>query len=249
MARPIAIRASCWRWARVRWSVRARSPGSPSTHGVGSSGLHLPRAAAGAMTASKVARPSGSSRPVILLIAVGALRADGDPAAPGPVGVGEVAVGVQQGQQAGGGRAQPVGQLFTRDAGQGGVGVVAGGEVDRVGQVVEELADDPDVFGPDQAFGLGGGGVGEFRRQRFPGQGAAGAEVSGVLEPAVGVVAGDPQAFGDGGGDRGGTQLDGGGFGVQAGQESDARRGDPHSAVSSGAERGQQVGVGEGVDG
>ena len=29
---------------------------------------------------------------------VGALRADGDPAAPGPVDVGEVAVGVQQGQ-------------------------------------------------------------------------------------------------------------------------------------------------------
>ncbi len=64
---------------------------------------------------------------------VGALRADGDPAAPGPVEVGVVAVGVQQGQQPGGGLAQPVGELLARDPGQGGVGVFAGGEVDGVG--------------------------------------------------------------------------------------------------------------------
>jgi hypothetical protein len=92
-------------------------------------------------------------------------------------------------------------------------------KVDGVGQVVEERADDPDVLGPDQTLGLGGGGVGEFRGQWFPGQGAAGAEMSGILQTAVGVVPGDPQPFGDDGRDRGGTQLDGGGFGVQPGQQ------------------------------
>ena len=83
------------------------------------------------------------------------------------------------------------------------------------------------MFGSDQALGLGGGGVRELGGQRFPGQGAAGAEVSGVLEPAVGFVPGDPQPLRDDGGDRGRPQLDGGGFGVQAGQQAlrDARHG------------------------
>ena len=40
---------------------------------------------------------------------------------------------MQQGQQPGGGFAQPVGELLARDPGQGGVGVFAGGEVDGVG--------------------------------------------------------------------------------------------------------------------
>ena len=143
----------------------------------------------------------------------------------------------------------PSGQLFGGDAGQGGVGVFAGGEVDGVGQVVEELADDPDVFGPDQALGLGGGGVGEFRGQRFPGQGAAGAEVSGVLQTPVGFVPGDPQPFGDDGGHRGGAQLDGGGFGVQAGQEGMRDCGDAPRCGSPGRPSAvEQVGVGQGVD-
>ena len=100
-------------------------------------------------------------------------------------------------------------------------------KVDGVGQVVEERADDPDVLGPDQTLGLGGGGVGEFRGQRLPGQGAAGAEMSGILQTAVGVVPGDPQPLGDDGRDRGGTQLDGGGFGIQAGQDAVSGGGNP----------------------
>ncbi len=103
------------------------------------------------------------------------------------------------------------------------------------------------MFGSDQALGLGGGGVLELGGQRFPGQGVAGAEVSGVLEPAVGFVPRDPQPLGDDGGHRGRPQLDGGGFGVQAGQDLMGGGGDPPQCGLQGAEHGHQLGVGESV--
>jgi len=64
----------------------------------------MPGAAHLAKTASKVARASGSSSPVIFAHAVGLLFTDAQRAASGPVDVAEVAVGVHQ-------RHQPVGGL------------------------------------------------------------------------------------------------------------------------------------------
>ena len=64
MLRPIAFSASWLRWpGDLRSFGAADSTGSPSTHGVSSSGLHMPGAAHLANTASSVARASGSSSP------------------------------------------------------------------------------------------------------------------------------------------------------------------------------------------
>ena len=73
-----------------------------------------------------------------------------------------------------GGLAQLVGAESGGDAAQGGFGVFAGAGVDALGEVVEEPADDADVFGADVAAGLGGCGGGQDRVQGCAGEGPAG---------------------------------------------------------------------------
>ena len=68
--RPTATRASCWRWARLRWSLSIWAcAGVPAVQGSGSSGLHMPGAAYLAKIASKTADPSGVSSPLMVDIA------------------------------------------------------------------------------------------------------------------------------------------------------------------------------------
>jgi len=65
---------------------------------------------------------------------------------------------------------------------------LAGVDIDRGGQVGEEPADDPHVFGTD---GPRGGHIGQHRRQRFAGQCGAWPQIVGFIEAAAGLAAAD----------------------------------------------------------
>ena len=203
MARPIAIRASCWRWARVRWSVPARSPGSPSTQGVGSSGLHLPRAAQGAITASQVARPSGSSMPLTLLIPSGPCGPTVIPRRRARSASVKSPSGCSRASRRAAAVRSPSGSCSARDAGQGGVGVFAGlVKSTASGRSSKNLRMIRTCSGPIRPLAWAAAVWVSFGANGSPGEGAAGAEVSGVLQPAVGFVAGDPQPLGEHGASR-----------------------------------------------
>ena len=113
-------------------------------------------------------------------------------AAPGAVGIGEVAVLIEQrGQLAGGGAQlfgwQPAGQLSEL-----GFGGVAGVVVDEAGQPFEELPDDLHVLGADRPAALRGGGVGEHRLQWLCGHRRPRPQIGGLLDAPVRLGGGDP---------------------------------------------------------
>jgi hypothetical protein len=91
------------------------------------------------------------------------LFTDADPAARGAVGVGELAVLIEQHRQPVGGRAEFLGWQPARHLGQLRLGGLAGVVVDKPGQVLEELDDDLHVLEPDITAQLRGRGVRQHR--------------------------------------------------------------------------------------
>ena len=125
-----ALSASWLRWAGPRVSLSiAAWVGVPSTHGLSSSGLHMPGAASLANTASTVARVSGVSQPRNFGHAVGVLVAQRDAASAGAVVVGVGAVGVEPIGQALGQLGELFGAKLRPVSGQLGFGVLAGREI------------------------------------------------------------------------------------------------------------------------
>jgi hypothetical protein len=110
--------------------------------------------------------------------------------------LGGAPVGVHQRHQPLRGFAQRVGSVLGGDAGQGGLAALAGVDVDGGGQVGEEPADGARMLGADRTGGLGGGHLGQYRRQWFPGDRGARAQVLSVIEAAAGVAAADAQPVG-----------------------------------------------------
>ncbi len=100
---------------------------------------------------------------------------------------------MQQGHDFAGVGGHLVGAKVAGFAGQIGFGGFAGARVDRGGQMGHEAADHLDVPVADQAVALGGGGRGQRRRQRFPGERAPLAEVVGFGDAPVRFGFGDPQ--------------------------------------------------------
>ena len=160
----------------------AACDGVPLMHGSISSGLHIPGAASLAKTASRVARASGVEIAADRAHAVDVLFADGDAAAAGAVGVGEVAVGVQAVGELVGQLGQFVGAVLAGQAGQLGFGLVPGLDVDEVGQPVEEAADHRDMAGTDVAVALRVGGRGQHRLQGFTVQRPPLAQIGGLVD-------------------------------------------------------------------
>ena len=74
-----------------------------------------------------------------------------------------------------------------------GLGESAGVGIDVGGQVIEEVPDHADVLGSDLPARLGGGGGRQLRFQRLAGDRVAGAEITGLGQPAPGVSAADAQ--------------------------------------------------------
>ena len=127
---------------------------------------------------------------------VGALAAQGQVPAPGPLGIAEGAVGIEQRRQPVGGLSQPFGPVLDRHPRQGGLGGLAGLIIHAVGQLGEEPADDFDVLGADLPGGLGGRHIGQARRQRLTGQRGTRAEILGLLDAPARLHRRDPQAAG-----------------------------------------------------
>ena len=162
---------------------------------------------------------------------VGALLADGDPAAAGPVVVGVVAVGVQQGQQPVGGLAQSVGPLLGGDPDQVDLGVFAGGTSTWSGRWSNKSRMILTCSGPicprawAAAVCSSSGGTGcPVRVRRGP---RCRASLSRRWASSRGSATDPPPR-----GHRGRAELDGGGFGVQAGQDPMGGAGDAARAVS-----------------
>lgn len=86
--------------------------------------------------------------------------------------------------------------MLAGPARQVGLGGVPGGNVHPAWQLVEEAANDRDVRGADAPVPLGGGGGRIPWRQRLAGQGAPDAEISGVVDAAGSLSAGDEQSVG-----------------------------------------------------
>ena len=118
-------------------------------------------------------------------------------AAPGPFGVvGCRPVLVDERQKSFGGLSQRIGIQANRGADQGGLGLLAGGQVHPAGQPLEERADDADVFGADGAGGLGAGGGTQFRIEGLAGHGGAWAQLAGLGQSTAGLDTRDPQSPG-----------------------------------------------------
>jgi hypothetical protein len=199
MARPIAVSASCWRWARVRVSrstvcgvgflVDADGfVGGVALAGHGPTGEHRFESGAGL----------GVEPAADLTHPVGLLLAQMDPPLAGAVLVvgGHLPVGVEQREQQRRGRPEFFRRVASGHRHEIGFGSVESLRIDEAGNLGEELAHLLDVVGADVAAGVGGGGVGPRRLQRLPAQRVAGSEVGGVGEAAAGVAGGDPQRGG-----------------------------------------------------
>ena len=171
------------------------------------------------MTASKVARPSRVEQAGDLAHPVGALRADGDPAAPGPVerrfrrrrGAAGPAVGrrpcaVRRGA------ARPRSAPGWPRRVPGCVKSTASGRLSKNLRIIRTCS------GPITPRGLGGGGGRELGSSGSPVRVRRGPRWRRVFEPAVGFVAVRSATARRDGGHRGRPQLHWGGFGVQAGQ-------------------------------
>ena len=164
--RPTAIMASCWRWARLRWSLSIWAcVGVPEMQGSGSSGLHMPGAAYLAKIASHVARASGVRSPETAVIAswrclpseMPRRRARSVSSGSGPSWSSRNSVRSALSLSSLG--SDPDGGANPVDLDLG-----TGRGVDEARQLVHRLADDLDVLAVDQPVGLGGRGRGKHRR-------------------------------------------------------------------------------------
>ncbi|CAG6925428.1 hypothetical protein PICSAR104_04107 [Mycobacterium avium subsp. paratuberculosis] len=128
--------------------------------------------------------------------AVGLLVAEDQPARPRPVFVAVAAVGVEAVHQPAG----QLGQLIRPElcclGRQLPFGVLAGLDVHRLRQLVEELPDHRHVVGADRPVALGRRRGGQQRRQRLAGQRPARAQVGRLGDPATRVAASDVQPLG-----------------------------------------------------
>ena len=122
----------------------------------------------------------GIQQPADFTHPVGLLLAYGEVAPPGPLGIAQRAVGVEQGRQPVGSLPQPVGGVLAGHPRQRRLGGLPGLIVHAVGQLPKELADDPHVLGADLPARLGGRGVGHLRWQWLAAQRGAGTEVLGL---------------------------------------------------------------------
>ncbi len=103
--------------------------------------------------------PRGQSSAADIAHPVRALLVDDQIAPPRPIGVGELAVLVEQDRQPVGSLAQLLGFEPAGDLGEILLGGFPGVVVDKAGQLAEEPPNDLDVFSPDVAAPLGGRGV------------------------------------------------------------------------------------------
>jgi hypothetical protein len=245
----MASSASWLRWAGLRWSrVAVSAAGSLSTVGWSSSGLLVPGG-------GELGQDRFEDRPHLRgevaadgAHPVGALLGEGDTALAFAVGVGEVAVGMQERVEQVHGLAQALGAVVAGDADEVGLGGDAGGRVDAVGQFGEELADEGDVLGGDRSRALSGGGLREDRGQGLPGEGAAGAEVGGLADAAGGFAGADAEAVGQQLGRRGGAVVDRVDLGDDPVEDAVIDRRHRAPGVLDGVEGGDEFGVAGGVD-
>ena len=128
--------------------------------------------------------------------AVDVLAADGDAAAPSPVDVGEVAVGVEAVGECVRQLGQFVGAVLAGQVGQVGFGFVAGFDVDEVRQSVEEAADHRDMPESDDPVALRLGGGGQHRLQGLAVERPTLTQIGGFVNPARRLGSGDPQPVG-----------------------------------------------------
>ena len=167
--RPTATRASCWRWARLRWSLSICAwLGVPDMQGSGSSGLHMPGAANLAKIASEHRPRFGGELAADRDVAVAALLALGHPRRAGAFGVlGFGAVLIEQEQSQRGGVLEFLGADADGHPDQVDFDLRAGDRVDPSRELVHRLAQHLDVVAVDQPAGLGGGHGGQQWRQRL----------------------------------------------------------------------------------
>ncbi|AGZ53999.1 hypothetical protein MKAN_04035 [Mycobacterium kansasii ATCC 12478] len=83
-------------------------------------------------------------------------------------------------------------------AGQLSFGALAGGLIDPARQLPAKAADHRDVLGADRAVALGGGGPGQYRGDRFPGQRAPRPQIGGGVAAPAGLGAAGQRPVGDG---------------------------------------------------
>ena len=124
------------------------------------------------------------------------MLADGDASSAGSVVVGEVAVRIEAIGQLVGQLAQLVGAVLGAQPSQLRLGLLAGLDVNEVGQPVHEAADDGHVAGSDVSGALRGGGRFQPWRQRFACDGFALAEVGSLVDASRCFAAGNAQPVG-----------------------------------------------------
>ncbi len=129
--------------------------------------------------------------------AVGVLVAEGEAAAAGAVFVAVEAVGVEAIGQRARQCCEVFGPIPGAFPGQVGFGALPGRLIDPAGQLVAELTNDGHLLGTQRPGPLRGGGGRQQRRQRFPGQPDAGAQVGGGVHPPGGLGAADQRRLGD----------------------------------------------------
>jgi len=126
----------------------AACDGVPRTHGSRSAGVAHARR--GEFREDGVQRGAGLGSEIAgdRRHAVDVLAADGDAAPPGPIGVGEVAVGVEAVGEGVGQPGQFVGAMLAGQAGQMCFGFGSGFDVDEIRQPVDETANHRDMPNP-----------------------------------------------------------------------------------------------------
>ena len=219
--RPTAIRASCWRWARLRWSLSIWAcDGVPRGAGFGIVGVAHPRCGVLGVDHLQHRPRFGGQVAAERDGSVGALSSGVETAgavAFGVVGGGAVLVEQEQGQLG------DVGEFFGSDADRGAhqvdLDLIPGPRVDETRQFGDRLADDLDVLGVDQPAGLGGGGRGQYRRQRLAGQRPSRSQQRGRGQSAVCFGGRDPPPDPEHVPPRFGTHLLRCRLGLQAGQD------------------------------
>jgi hypothetical protein len=149
----------------------------------------MPGAAHLAFTASSSPRVWGSTVPWTWLKPSRPLLAQGEVPPPGPVGVRKVAVLVEGGGQPVRSCPQVLGPQPAGQLGQLRLGGLTGGKVHEAGQLGEEPADDRHLLGADLPALLGGGGVGQHRRQHLTGQRHPRPQILGLTHPPIRLAA------------------------------------------------------------
>jgi hypothetical protein len=153
----------------------------------------MPGAASFAATASHKATRLGIDPASDVAHAVAVLLADDQVSLPGAVAVGQVAVLIEHRGQPVSGLAQIFGFESTRQLGELGFGGFAGVVVDEAGQLIEELPNDAHVLGADRTTYLGRRGVRQHRLKWLASHRRPPAQVLGLFDAPIRLLAGDAQ--------------------------------------------------------